>query len=38
MVREYKSKRTESYTAGDLDNAVKEVMEGGMSLRKAHIK
>ena len=38
MVREYKKKRTKAYTPEDLLNAVKEVKEGTLTLRKAHQK
>ena len=38
MVREYKKKRTTAYTPEDQLNAVKEVKEGTLTLRKAHQK
>ena len=38
MVREYKRKRTKTYTPEDLNDAVKKIKEGSMTLRKAHNK
>ena len=38
MVREYKRKRTKTYTPEDLNDAVKKIKEGSMTLRKAHDK